>query len=73
MPRTTSQEAAVGQHLVALQGARGWKSQGFVCIVSFSFVFIFLFYCAEHVRHQKQSTANKQTNKNPQSAGKQYS
>lgn len=43
MPRTTSQEAAVGQHLVQLQGGRGWKSQGFVHIVSFSFFFFFNF------------------------------
>lgn len=42
MPGTTSQEAAVGQHLVPLQGARGWKSQGFVHIVSFSFFMYFI-------------------------------
>lgn len=57
MPRATSQEAAVGRHLVPLHGTRGWESQGFVCIVSFllSSFFCFQFHCTERMRHQKQS------------------
>lgn len=72
MPRSTSQEAAVVQHLVPLQGARGWKRQNSVSIVWFSFLLLVLLYCAKHkafeTKHEKLTKKEK-----TQGSGKQYS
>lgn len=65
MPRSTSQEAALGQHLVPLQGAKGWIRQSSVSIVSFYFLLLVLFYCTKHKASEKKAWGNKQRKKNP--------
>lgn len=65
IPRSTSQEAALGQHLVPLQGGKGWIRQSSVSIVSFYFLLLVLFYCTKHKASEKKSMGNKQRKKKP--------